>query len=231
MGNIQEKTFRIETKKHMIDKKIPNPSVVVERETSWKRALNAARRTVGKEPIDKEPSREFKLMSLMAEHAQIKLVEYRISFTDLRQWVGVHLLRHPFVIPMIHSQRVDRRNDIDALVDDIMSVISNDVKESEGFNKRDYLFQGEVNDQDFYVNAQTLINISRKRLCSCASAETRYAWQIVKDAIAEIDPEMASVMVRQCVYRGRCPEKKCCGYYKTEAFKKELDNYWLLINR
>ena len=28
----------------------------IERVTSWKRALNAARRTIGKEPIDKEPS-------------------------------------------------------------------------------------------------------------------------------------------------------------------------------
>ena len=217
--------------KKMISKRIPKPSVIVERETSWTRALNAARRTVGKEPIDKEPSRKFKLMSLMAEHAQIKLVEYRISFTDLRQWVGVHLLRHPFVVPMVHSQRVDRREDIDTLVEQVMSVIDDDIKKSDGFNKRDYLFQGEVNDQDFYVNAQTLINISRKRLCTCASPETRYAWQIVKDAIAEIDPEMAAVMVRQCVYRGRCPERIRCGYDLTEAHHKEVNEYWKLIGR
>lgn len=73
--------------------------VEVTQETSWKRALNAARRTVGKEPLDKEPSREFKLKSLFAEHSQIKLVEYRIAFKDLKQWIGVHLLRHPFVLP------------------------------------------------------------------------------------------------------------------------------------
>ena len=42
---------------------------------------------------------------------------------------------------------------------------------------------------------------------------------------------MASAMVRNCVYRGRCPEMKCCGYYKTEAFKKELEEYWKLIGR
>ena len=112
-----------------------------------------------------------------------------------------------------------------------MSVIADDIKKSDGFNKRDYLFQGEVNDQDFYVNAQTLINISRKRLCTCASPETRYAWQIVKDAIAEIDPEMAAVMVRQCVYRGRCPERTRCGYDLTEAHHKEVDEYWKLIGR
>lgn len=213
-----------------IDKPTPLPKVEVERETPWRRALNAARRTVGKLPLDKEPSREWKCMALMAEHAPIKLVEYRISFSDLRQWVGVHLLRHEHTIPMIHSQRVDRR-DLDAMVDSVMQIISDDIKNASGFNKRDYLFQGEVNDQDFYVNAQTLINISRKRLCTCASPETRYAWGIVKDAIAEIDPEMASVMVRNCIYRGRCPERDCCGYYKTDKFKKELDEYWSLISR
>lgn len=206
------------------------PQVEVERETSWKRALNSARRTIGKKPLDKEPSEEWKAMVTMAEHAPIKLVEYRISFTDLRQWVGVHLLRHEHTIPMIHSQRVDRR-DIDSMVADVMNIISEDVKKSGDFNKRDYLFQGEPNDQDFYVNAQTLINISRKRLCACASPETRYAWNLVKNAIAEIDPTMAHFMVRNCVYRGRCPEMHCCGYSLTEAHHKEVDNYWAIIGR
>lgn len=61
------------------------PTVKVTNETGWKRALNAARRTIGKEPIDKEPSREFKLRSLYAEHSHIKLVEYLVSFKDLKQ--------------------------------------------------------------------------------------------------------------------------------------------------
>lgn len=207
------------------------PKVEVVQETSWNRALNAARRTIGKKPLDKEPSDNWKKMVIMAEHSPIKLVEYRISFTDLRQWVGVHLLRHEHTIPMIHSQRVDRREDIDQLVEKVMTILSDDIKKSDDFNKRDYLFQGEVNDQDFYVNAQTLINISRKRLCACASPETRYAWKIVKDAIADIDPIMAGFMVANCVYRGRCPEMKSCGYYLTEKHHKEVDEYWKQIER
>ena len=205
--------------------------VKVTQETSWKRALNAARRTIGKEPLDKEPSDNWKAMVIMAEHSPIKLVEYLISFSDLRQWVGVHLLRHEHTLPFIHSQREDRREDIDALVDKVLSIVGKDIKDEESFCKRDYLLQGEKNDQDFVVNAQTLINISRKRLCHCASKETREAWVAVKNAIAEFDPMMARAMVRNCVYRGRCPEMKCCGYYKTEAFKKECDDYWSLINR
>ena len=205
--------------------------VNVIQETPWSRALNAARRTIGKPPLNKEPSDNWRKMVIMAEHSPIKLVEYLISFKDLRQWVGVHLLRHEHMLPFIHSQRVDRREDIDSLTERVMSIIEEDVKSDESFNKRDYLFQGESNDQDFVVNAQTLINISRKRLCHCASKETREAWIAVKEAIKEFDPIMASFMVPNCIYRGRCPEMNTCGYYKTDKFKKELDEYWNLINR
>ena len=75
------------------------------------------------------------------------------------------------------------------------------------------------------ANAQALINISRKRLCSCASPETREAWQAVKDEVAKTEPELASCMVRECIYRGFCPEMFGCGYDKTEAFRKEVKKY------
>lgn len=206
-------------------------SVEVVQETSWNRALNAARRTAGKEPIEKEPSREWKRMSLFAEHSQIKLVEYRISFKNLRQWVGIHLLRHEHNLPFIHSQREDRNKETKETVDRIMSIIKADIKDYSDYSTRDFLFQGERNDQDFYVNAQTLINISRKRLCACASPETRQAWMLVKNAVIEIDPDMGAMMVPNCIYRGRCPERTSCGYYRTEAFKNKLDEYWKQIGR
>ncbi len=204
--------------------------VTVTQDTSWNRALNAARKTWGKNKLEKEPSEEWKKMALMAEHSPIKLVEYTISFKDLRQWVGVHLLRHPFVLPFIHTQRVDKR-DLDEYVDKVMSILSDDVKNDPSFNKRDYLFQGQTNDQDFVVNAQTLINISKKRLCTCASKETRDAWKAVQDAIREFDPVMASFMVPSCVYRGFCPEKDSCGYWKTKKFNKDVNDYRNLIGR
>ena len=178
--------------------------VTVMQETPWKRALNAARRTIGKEPIDKEPSKNWEAGVLLAEHSPIKLVEYLISFKNLRQWCGVHLLRHEHFLPFIHSQREDRRK----------------------LNcSRDELPQGTPNDQDFIANAQTLKNISRKRLCTCASKETREAWQMVKDKIREFDPVMADKMVRNCVYCGFCQELKCCGYVNTDAYQKEVEAY------
>ena len=50
-------------------------------------------------------------------------------------------------------------------------------------------------------------------------------WQLLKDEIAKVEPELASCMVRECVYRGFCPEMYGCGFDKTEEHKKELERY------
>ena len=74
-------------------------------------------------------------------------------------------------------------------------------------------------------NAQAMINISRKRLCNCASKETREIWKEVSNTLAQIDKPLADCCVPECVYRGHCPEFKGCGYDKTEAFRKEVKKY------
>ena len=48
----------------------------LEKVTSWKRVLNAARRTIGKKPVDKEPSNSWKAKLLLAEHSPIRLLEF-----------------------------------------------------------------------------------------------------------------------------------------------------------
>lgn len=183
----------------------------LEQVTSWRRVLNAARRTIGRKPIDKDPSDDWKGKMLLAEHSPIRLLEYDWSWDDVRQWVTAHLVRHhEGCEKFVHSQRGDRRK----ILDDY------------GVNSRDELPQGALNDMDMTANAQALINISRKRLCNCASKETREAWTQVKEAIAEVDPVMASKMVPECIYRGFCPEfLSPCGYSKTEKYQKDLKEY------
>lgn len=183
----------------------------IEQITSWKRVLNAARRTIGKEPLDKEPSNSWKAKILLAEHSPIRLLEYDWSWNDIRQWVTTHLVRHhEGCEKFVHSQRGDRRN----------------ILKEYNVERRDYLPQGALNDMDMTANAQALINISRKRLCNCASKETREAWIQVKDAITEIDPIMASKMVPECIYRGFCPEfMNPCGYSKTKQYQEDLIKY------
>lgn len=183
----------------------------LEQVTSWKRVLNAARRTIGKEPLDKEPSDSWKAKILLAEHSPIRLLEYDWTWGDIMQWVTTHLVRHhEGCEKMVHSQRGDRRA----------------ILEEYGVESRNDLPQGALNDMDMTANAQALINISRKRLCSCASKETREAWKQVKAEIAKVDPILASKMVPECLYRGFCPEwMGSCGYSKTEKFEKDLQEY------
>ena len=183
----------------------------MEQVTTRKRVLNAARRTIGRKPIDKDPSDDWKGKMLLAEHSPIRLLEFDWSWNDIRQWVTAHLVRHhEGCEKFVHSQRGDRRK----------------ILEDYGVQTRDELPQGALNDMDMTANAQALINISRKRLCNCASKETREAWIKVKEAIVEIDPVMASKMVPECIYRGFCPEfLSPCGYSKTEKYQKELLKY------
>lgn len=183
----------------------------LEQITSWKRVLNAARRTIGKEALDREPSDSWKAKILLAEHSPIRLLEYDWTWGNIMQWVTAHLVRHhEGCEKFVHSQRGDRRS----------------LLEEYDVESRNDLPQGAVNDMDMTANAQALINISRKRLCSCASPETREAWQQVKDQISKIDPVLASKMVPECLYRGFCPEwMSSCGYSKTTKFQNDLNEY------
>lgn len=76
------------------------------------------------------------------------------------------------------------------------------------------------------VNAQSLIDMAKLRLCNMASPETIKVFSAIKCKISEIDPELASMMVRKCVYRnGLCGEPKCCGFTFTPTFHKEMVLY------
>ena len=55
-------------------------------------------------------------------------------------------------------------------------------------------------------NIQSLIDISRKRLCNCADAETIKYWKGLIEAVAEYDPIIAWACVPEGIHRGGCPE-------------------------
>lgn len=182
--------------------------VKLEQVTTWSRVLNAARRTVGKVALRKEPTDKWKAKMLLAEHSPIRLLEYDFSWEEIKQWVTVHLVRHhEGCEKFVHTQRTDRNPDLAGL-------------------NRDDLPQGLLNDMDMTCNAQALINISRKRLCACASFETREAWKQVMEEIRKVDPVLADKCVPECLYRGFCPEfDRSCGYADTAKFKIDLAKY------
>lgn len=173
----------------------------------WADVLASARTTINKPDNSTYPSSAWRKQILLSEHSPIRQISVKAKWIDLKSWVSVHLVRHWLgIIHWVRSQRDDRAS--------AQSVIS-----------RDDMPQSTLIEHEIEVNAQAIINISRKRLCSCASKETREAWKAFLATIYEVEPELWQVAVRECVYRGFCPEFKCCGYVDTEDYSQEVHNY------
>ena len=174
----------------------PEKSVEAEQLVGWREAMNFARATVGKPPLEKEPSEKMVLSLLDGEHSPIRVVTYRITMRDIPYWVSVHLVRHKVGVEhFVSTQRTDRTG-----------------------TPREKLPQDNPVTHTMVLNAQAILNISHRRLCACASKETREVWRKVVSAVKMIDPLLASLCRPMCEYRGgkchehlapcgRCPEE------------------------
>lgn len=80
------------------------------------------------------------------------------------------------------------------------------------------------------INAEALINMAHKRLCSKASKETREIFSAIRNEIEKCDPDLAKHLVPTCIYRnGLCPETPCCKYYSSPVGEKILEEYQQLM--
>lgn len=76
------------------------------------------------------------------------------------------------------------------------------------------------------MNAEAIINMSKKRLCAKASKETREIWEAVITELAKVDPDLARFCVKPCIFNGGiCREYKSCGFIKTSLFQNLLNQY------
>ena len=145
-------------------------------EENWQDIKDAAMNTINK-TTGKYPDSVWKRKLILSEHSPIRRMKFYWRWKDLKSWVSVHMVRHKIGIEhWVSTQRSDRTG-----------------------VSRDELPQGALVNHACEADAQALINISRKRLCSCASPETREAWQLVREEVAKTEPELASCMVRECI--------------------------------
>ncbi len=167
--------------------------------SGWANALRAARFTVGKQTdVGKEPSDEWKNSMCMAEHSPLREVVYQVECYSMPRRAMQHLVRHHEGIEKyVCTSRPDRNPNADPNVVDVM----------------------------FTLNAQSVIQISRSRLCNTAWAETSIAWKKILGAISAIDPIVVSWCVPRCVHMGICPEQKCCGFVSRESYAVDRANY------
>ena len=138
-----------------------------------------------------------------AEHSPIRCRLFWVELRAIPIFVSVHLVRHKHGVEhFVQSMRDD-------LYIDPTKVVDRETPVNHGM----------------LINAQALIQISRKRLCLKAHRKTVAVWTKLRKAIREIDPDLANHMVPECVYRnGFCPELLPCapGVEKmVAAYKKE----------
>ena len=160
---------------------------------SWSEVLSDCRSTVGKPPLEKDPSSDWKRGILLAEHSPIRDISVRFRWSGIKSWIATHWVRHKWEC-YVQSQRSDRTG-----------------------VPRDKLPQDAPVDFIGEMNAQAAIDTMRKRLCHQASAETRAYAEDFKVALRETEPELSDALVPNCVYRCGCPEMKSCGLWARMA--------------
>lgn len=172
-----------------VDKKIR----ITEYNINWKKIKSACMTTISKEAGDKEPSSEWKRKLLLCEHSPIRRGTISWKFDEIPYCISTHFVRHhEGVEKWVSTSRADRT----------------EIKD------RSERTQMDMVQMEMEANIQALINISRKRLCTCADPLTRKYWQAVLEAIKEYDEDIYWACVPECIRCGGCPEYKPCGFYE-----------------
>lgn len=143
------------------------------------------------------------------EHSPSRTQLFWIKLIEIPTFASVHFVRHAAVGQQhfVMSNRPDRGGAGDTEVNRLSPV-----------NHR------------MLLNAQHLIDMSRRRLCYKASDTTRLLMKGIKQMLLDgVDPDLARYMVPNCVYRGGyCCEPRPCGNYRVQVYNP--DKIWEQIN-
>ncbi len=178
-------------------------------------------------------------------HSPIRTQRFYIYLEDIPLFVASQLVRSHVGVQMYQlSKRPDRGgldfieecrridNNLNDLIDEMENGERIDLDEMKDIQSDILDLTGKY---DRYAptslmidcNAEYIINTSAKRLCAKASTETREIWEEVLWELTKVDPDLSLFCVKPCVAHGGICREKCCGFNKTELFKKHLENYKL----
>lgn len=149
--------------------------------------------TMGMTDIPKNgPSERLLHDCLNARHSPIRVLQFAFMIEGIPSNISVHLCRHVHATPFVSSLRNDRQDRMNG----------------------DEAPRNTPVDMIFYVNAEELMVIANKRLCSKASALTRLVVEMMCDEAVQKMPELKGLLVPMCVYNGGvCHEIQGCGRY------------------
>ena len=171
-----------------------------------------------------------------SEHSIIRTQLFAIESRNIPLFVSTHLIRHhvgsqPFQLTCREdlTKNPTFKAHIDTLRDEI---VAGDIDKAVAHLEwiESHFDRYTPVNLLIFANAQSLIDMAKLRLCFKASVQTREWFGRIKEELKSADPDLYPYLVPKCVYRGGiCCEPKCCGYNKTDLFKKALDNYKLLF--
>ena len=166
---------------------------------NWLDIKNACRQTVSMGDSKLEPASEWKRKLLICRHSPIRIGSVLWKSEDVPFYVMGHIVRHNVgCTPFVSTSREDRTG-----------IPRNERKQT------DFV------DMQMIANIEALINISERRLCTCADPTTRKYWEAVLEAIKEYDEDIFWACVPQCIRCGACVEPfSDCRFY--ENFSKNL---------
>lgn len=123
------------------------------------------------------------------QHSPMRSQIFTVRMYDIPTFVSVHLVRHSVGLThFVTSNRDDRGGD----------------------GKED---RNTPVNHAFIGNAESLINMARKRLCYKSHSKTVEVMEGIAREVYKVDPDLEEYMVPECVYRNGCYEVKSCGYW------------------
>ena len=156
----------------------------------WSRCKDLALRTSGKKFVG-SVTPEWQHKMLTAAHSPIRTLVFTIEMV-IPYYVSAHLVRHKVGVEhYVQSQRNDRQSSYDREIAPQSALVLHTME----------------------INAEALMFMARRRLCGQADPTTRYVMSLVCRAVEKSNPEFKGHLVPMCVYQGRCPEFRSCGYY------------------
>ena len=122
------------------------------------------------------------------EHSPMRTQLFWVELLAIPTFVSVHLVRHKIGVEhFVTSNREDRGG-------------------------ADSVDRNTPVNHGMLINAQSLINLARKRLCLKSHQKTQEVMRLLRTAVSASDVHLAARMVPECAYRGGvCHEIQPCG--------------------
>lgn len=163
-------------------------------EEDWERCKMLALNTAGKKYTGTKVTDEWKHKILKARHSPIRTLMFTIKM-EIPYYTAMHFRTHKIGVEhYIQSQRNDRQSSYD----------------------RETAPQNAMVSHIMDINADELIFMANRRLCSMADKTTRYVMSAICVGVESLCPEFIGHLKPMCEYLHECPEFKSCGYYEKK---------------